>query len=367
MSVLRQLEQENGTTMTTLGKFLAQEVVAGNTYILQEAVDLLLYKKKDVRVGAARIIQQVAIAYPQRVAPYLPHILPALDLPELQIRWMMIHTLGLCAAYETRTALKALPKAQKFIQAQSGATLWNATIVYLGSVGETSSESAKRVLPILEQALDEIPHLTKAILESYLRLLDVADQTTLLHLSQDVARFMHSKQPGVRAVVDKIMKRVALSGLLLPEPVSGLELCHAALIHAYPEQVYDAFTTSDNLNCWFAIDATVDKHVDGIIQFRRANLLPDSRVVQDSGRILVMSRPKQFAFQRHPARNDQATNVVVDFQPVSEGTVVHIRESGFRDTPSGQAALAKSSADWGEALVLLKVYLEHGISVWRSH
>ena len=39
---------------------------------------------------------------------------------------------------DPETALQALPRAQQFLEAQSGACLWGATIGYLGAVGALS-------------------------------------------------------------------------------------------------------------------------------------------------------------------------------------------------------------------------------------
>jgi hypothetical protein len=153
MSILLQLEKNKGTISSALGKALTKDVLAGQMVILEEAVDLLAHESKQVRAGAAKIIEQVALSDPSLVVEFLPRLLPALDVNEPQTRWMVIHTLGLCAALDTPTALKALPKAKTFIEAESGACLWGATIVYLGYVGATSAANARTVLPILEHVL----------------------------------------------------------------------------------------------------------------------------------------------------------------------------------------------------------------------
>jgi hypothetical protein len=51
----------------------------------------------------------------------------------------------------------------------------------------------------------------------------------------------------------------------------------------------------------------------------------------------------------------------MDFEAVEEGTVIRLREFGYYDTPSGRAALIECAAGWGEALTLLKYWVDHGI------
>lgn len=72
-------------------------------------------------------------------------------------------------------------------------------------------------------------------------------------------------------------------------------------------------------------------------------------------------RPKRFVFQWHPDNPSYATTVEVDFEPAAEGTIVRLREHGYADTPEGHRACLDCAAGWGEALVLLKFYVEHGL------
>ena len=45
------------------------------------------------------------------------------------------------------------------------------------------------------------------------------------------------------------------------------------------------------------------------------------------------------------------------------GTIVRLREAGYYNTPSGIRSMVECAAGWGEALTLLKFYVEHGISI----
>ena len=208
MSILPRLEKNKGTVSSALGKALAQEVLDGETAILDEAVALLAYESKNVRAGAAKIVEQVAVKEPELVAGHMALLLPALDLPEPQTRWMAIHTLGLCAELDPGVALKAMPQAQRFLERQSGACLWGSTIKYLGYVGALSVENAQRVFPLLEQALVAIPRQAKMVLEAFLRLLDRTEGETRERLSRYAETYTDDERSSVRAMARRLRKRV---------------------------------------------------------------------------------------------------------------------------------------------------------------
>lgn len=65
--------------------------------------------------------------------------------------------------------------------------------------------------------------------------------------------------------------------------------------------------------------------------------------------------------QWHPDTTAYATTVEVDFEPAVEGTIVRLREHGYADTPESHRACLDCAAGWGEALVLLKFYVERGL------
>ena len=211
-SILPRLEKNKGTVSSKLGKALAKDVLAGETEILAEAVELLSHESKQVRAGAAKIIEQVAVSDPTLVIGYLPRLLPALEVAEPQTRWMAIHTLGLCAALDAPTALKALPKAAVFIEADSGACLWGATIHYLGYVGATSPANARMVFPLLERAL-QIPGRAKDVLRSFLQLLDQADTPMRTAIAQHAEAHTESETGVTRKAARKLLKRIEKEAL----------------------------------------------------------------------------------------------------------------------------------------------------------
>lgn len=139
-------------------------------------------------------------------------------------------------------------------------------------------------------------------------------------------------------------------------------IIHATLVRATPEQVYDALTTSSGLDSWFTSGATVDPHPGGEIRFRWKAWGPDAITAEDGGPILAAERPHRFVFQWSPDNATYRTTVEFDLKPRDFGnTVVTVREHGYHDTPHGRKALLSCATGWGEALTLLKFYVEHGI------
>jgi len=68
MPILNQLQKNKGTLSSALGKSLAEKVLKGEKGILNEAVELINYDDKNVRAGAAKIIEIVAEKKPELVA-----------------------------------------------------------------------------------------------------------------------------------------------------------------------------------------------------------------------------------------------------------------------------------------------------------
>jgi hypothetical protein len=99
---LEQLKADQGTISSTLDNALAERVLNGDTELLRQAVALTRYEPEElaarnVRIGAARIVERVAENRPELVAPYLQDLLPALETPEPQTKWLLLVTLGYCA------------------------------------------------------------------------------------------------------------------------------------------------------------------------------------------------------------------------------------------------------------------------------
>ena len=145
-----------------------------------------------------------------------------------------------------------------------------------------------------------------------------------------------------------------------------IEINHAVFVRAAPEVVYDAFTTSDGLDGWFTSGAQVDPRPGGEICFRWVDWGPDRVTGEDGGPVLEAQAPSCLIFQWYPDNPTYPTTVEIKFQSAVDkdgtpGTIVRLREHGYQDTPAGLKACIDCAAGWGEALTLLKFYVEHNI------
>lgn len=142
---------------------------------------------------------------------------------------------------------------------------------------------------------------------------------------------------------------------------SDLIIRHKTLIHSSAEAVYDAFTTADAMDRWFTHGAHIDLRPGGSIRFSWVDWGPDHIHAVDGGPVLEAERPVRFVFQWHPDNPSYATTVEISFEPVNGDTIVSLLEYGYHDTSSGRGACLSCATGWGEALTLLKFYVEHGL------
>lgn len=139
-----------------------------------------------------------------------------------------------------------------------------------------------------------------------------------------------------------------------------IEIEHKVLVRAEPERVYDAFATAQGLDSWFTSGSEVDARPGGRMIWRWKDWGPDNVTDTDEGPVLEAQRPERFVFQ-WDAASGHPTTIDVTFERAPDGTLMTLRHSGHQDTPKGRRALVGCASGWGEALTLLKFYVEHGL------
>jgi uncharacterized protein YndB with AHSA1/START domain len=127
-----------------------------------------------------------------------------------------------------------------------------------------------------------------------------------------------------------------------------------------PQRVYDTLTTGAGWDAWFTEGAEVDARPGGYMLFRWVDFKADRYTAESRGPVLEAKAPKRFVFQW--TAGDTPTTIEFDLEPLGPGTVVTVTESGHTTSPRDLEALVECASGWGEALTLLKVYLEHGIT-----
>ncbi|GAA0371701.1 SRPBCC family protein [Bacillus horti] len=139
-----------------------------------------------------------------------------------------------------------------------------------------------------------------------------------------------------------------------------LTIEHKTYIHVHPSKVYETLTTGKGWDAWFTQGTAVDARKGGRIHFRFKDFGPEHITMEDGGAVLESDLNERSVFQWTPG--DSTTTVSFTLTEVEEGTMVNVTEIGYTTSERDLAAYSDCSVGWGEALTLLKFYLEHGIT-----
>ncbi|MGV3466372.1 MAG: SRPBCC family protein [Heyndrickxia sp.] len=138
-----------------------------------------------------------------------------------------------------------------------------------------------------------------------------------------------------------------------------LSIQHRKYIRVKPKKVFLTLSTADGWNAWFTNQTTITINGDGAgeIWLRWSYEDDHQRQIVDGGKILESIPYKSFVFQWKPGEN--TTTVKFQLEPFKEGTLLQLEEQSY--TNEDTFACIGCAVGWGEAMTLLKVYLEQGI------
>ncbi|MCC3357162.1 SRPBCC family protein [Bacillus sp. REN16] len=139
------------------------------------------------------------------------------------------------------------------------------------------------------------------------------------------------------------------------------EINHKIYIKVAIEEVYKTISTAQGWNAWFTDKTTLEINRDGTgeIRLRWTNFGSEQENIDDGGKILEATPNKRFVFQWSPG--EQNSTVTFNLEPYKDGTLVVLNETGYTNSDKDVKACIGCAVGWGEALTLLKIYLEHGI------
>ena len=143
----------------------------------------------------------------------------------------------------------------------------------------------------------------------------------------------------------------------MPEQLNE-KIKQAMFINKSPEEVYNAITSADVWNSFFTYNSTLDPKPGGDFIWRWNDWGPDHYALEVPGKVIEATSPKRFVFEwgkKNPTR------ITMDLSEKSGGTVLRLTEEGYTNDSKGRAMALECAAGWGEAITLLKFYLEHGI------
>ena len=137
---------------------------------------------------------------------------------------------------------------------------------------------------------------------------------------------------------------------------------HSTYINVSPDVVYTAITTAKGWNAWFTTGMELDLRVAGVIHFKWLNFGPTQETIEDKGAIVEFENNKSFTFIWHPQGKENPTQVKFTLEPNGAGTNLKLQETGYLNTPQGHTVFNSCATGWGEAMTLLKFYLEKGFT-----
>jgi uncharacterized protein YndB with AHSA1/START domain len=141
---------------------------------------------------------------------------------------------------------------------------------------------------------------------------------------------------------------------------------HESLIYASPERIYDTISSGSGWNAFFTSETEVDPKPGGKIVFRWKDWGPNHYNVNAEGLVHRAERPGLFVFEWYPVGKDHPTVITFEIKPQDDATVVAVTEDGYPNTPEARAMILECASGWGEAVTLLKFYLEHGVTYTQA-
>jgi uncharacterized protein YndB with AHSA1/START domain len=143
----------------------------------------------------------------------------------------------------------------------------------------------------------------------------------------------------------------------------GLDIRCKTYVHAAPARVWKAVATAEGLDGWFTAGSRVLAEPDGHIHFRWRDWGPDRVNSEAFCPVVEAQPPSRLVFRWTPLAGapDHRTTVELDLERRGEGTVVHLSERSYPLTEAGLRAYRSGAVAWGEALTLLKFWVEHGL------
>lgn len=135
---------------------------------------------------------------------------------------------------------------------------------------------------------------------------------------------------------------------------------YSTFIDAAPKTVYSAIATAEGLDSWFTCGSEVDPCPGGKIRLRWKNFGVNRYTGEDGIKVLEAIPGNRFVFTWQPGIS--VTTVSFTLVPHGYGTLVILRDTGYNDNQEDNEALMICVPGWGEALTLLKFYLEYGVT-----
>lgn len=132
----------------------------------------------------------------------------------------------------------------------------------------------------------------------------------------------------------------------------------ACIVRAGASKVWEAVSTREGWEGWFANRCLLDFRPGGFIHFRWKDYGPDRYTGDTRCDIDQVEPRKGFAFHWKSHKDHPRTRVQFRLEARGPITVVRVEETGFGSDVQGAI---DNSGGWGACLTSLKVWIEHGV------
>ncbi|QTM99742.1 hypothetical protein ERJ70_10780 [Sediminibacillus dalangtanensis] len=138
---------------------------------------------------------------------------------------------------------------------------------------------------------------------------------------------------------------------------------HRTYIKKQVSVVYNALTTEEGWNAWFTDGTTLILSEDGKGTLRLCweNFGVEGQWVEEYCQITAMDTDKLFAFSWKPGQSETVVRFLL--KAYEAGTIVELEEKGYSLSNLDVQTSLFCAAGWGEAMTLLKIYLETGLVI----
>lgn len=151
---------------------------------------------------------------------------------------------------------------------------------------------------------------------------------------------------------------------------SPLTIQNSLYIDDKPETIFKLLTTAVGWNSWFTKETTLDARPGGHMKLVWKDWGVNHVNVHVACEVVEVIPASKFSFwwnnscdettgQTLPSNDCQENRSLVTFllEKRGNGTIVHLTDAGYND----MASFHMCAVGWGEALTLLKFYVEHGV------
>ncbi|SDL63897.1 SRPBCC family protein [Sediminibacillus halophilus] len=138
---------------------------------------------------------------------------------------------------------------------------------------------------------------------------------------------------------------------------------HRTYIKKQVSVVYKALTTEEGWNAWFTDGTTLVLSEDGkgTLRWCWENFGEERQWIEEYCQITAMDTDKLFVFSWKPGESETVVRFLL--KAYEAGTIVELEEKGYSLSNLDIQTSLFCASGWGEAMTLLKIYLETGLVI----